>query len=129
MPRRGRLLEAPPEDTLKGMRDRAILATLLYHGMRREELCRLRVKDLQSRQGVIHFRVKGKREKIRFVPAHAQAQRLIESYLVMAGHGDDNDGPLFRPVRNNRTGEIWSGRSIRIHSIETSSGNMGRRPA
>jgi hypothetical protein len=34
-----KLLEAPPADTLKGVRDRAILATLLYHGMRREELC------------------------------------------------------------------------------------------
>jgi integrase/recombinase XerD len=101
-----RLLEAPPEDTLKGVRDRAILATLLYHGMRREELCTLKVKDLQSRQGVIHFKVKGKRGKIRFVPAHAKAQRLIESYLLMAGHGDDIDGPLFRPVCNNRTGEL-----------------------
>jgi integrase/recombinase XerD len=101
-----RLLEAPPEDTLKGVRDRAIIATLLYHGMRREELCSLKVKDVQSRQGVIHFKVKGKRGKIRFVPAHAQAQRLIESYLLMVGHGDDKDGPLFRPVRNNRTGEL-----------------------
>jgi site-specific recombinase XerD len=35
-----KLLEAPPADTLKGVRDRAILATLLYHGMRREELDR-----------------------------------------------------------------------------------------
>ena len=70
-PRPGRLLEAPPEDTLKGVRDRAILATLLYHGIRREELCRLRVKDMQSRQGVMHFRIKGKRDKIRFVPVHA----------------------------------------------------------
>lgn len=88
------------------MLDRAILATLLYHGIRREELCTLKVKDLQSRQGVIHFKVKGKRGKIRFVPAHAQAQRLIESYLLMAGHSGDNDRPLFRPVRNNRTGEL-----------------------
>lgn len=71
-----RLLEELAEDTLKGVRDRAILATLLYHGMRREELCTLKVKDLQSRQGVIHFKAKGKRGKIRFVPAHAQAQRV-----------------------------------------------------
>jgi site-specific recombinase XerC len=33
------LLQAPAEDTLKGIRDHAILATLLYHGIRREELC------------------------------------------------------------------------------------------
>jgi integrase/recombinase XerD len=29
-----KLLEAPSADTLKGVRDRAILATLLYHGIR-----------------------------------------------------------------------------------------------
>jgi site-specific recombinase XerD len=100
-----KLLEAPPEDTLKGVRDRALLATLLYHGLRREELCRLRVRDIHSRQGVVHFRVNGKRDKIRFVPVHAAAQRLIEEYLALAGHGSDVAGPLFRPVRNNRTKE------------------------
>ena len=29
-----KLLKAPSADTLKGVRDRAILATLLYHGIR-----------------------------------------------------------------------------------------------
>jgi site-specific recombinase XerD len=101
-----RLLDAPPRDTLKGVRDRAILATLLYHGIRREELCGLRVKDMQSRQGVVHFRIKGKREKIRFVPVHPMAQRLIEEYLALARHGGTPDGPLFRPVKNNRTGTL-----------------------
>src|SRR5262252_10849191 len=100
-----KLLEAPPGDTLKSVRDRAILATLLYHGLRREELCGLRVKDIQSRQGVMHFRIKGKRDKIRFVPVHVTAQRLIEEYLGLAGHREDAAGPLFRLVKNNVTGE------------------------
>jgi integrase/recombinase XerD len=83
-----RLLEAPALDTLKGVRDRAILATLLYHGIRREELCLLRLRDIQSRQGVMHFRIKGKRDKIRYVPLHPMAQRLIEEYLAALGkHG------------------------------------------
>jgi site-specific recombinase XerD len=80
-----KLLEAPPADTLKGVRDRAILATLLYHGIRREELCGLRVKDLHSRQGVMHIRVKGKRSKIRFIPVNPAAQRMIEDYLALTG--------------------------------------------
>jgi len=106
-----RLLEAPAPDTLKGVRDRAILATLLYHGIRREELCLLRLRDLQSRQGVMHFRVKGKRDKIRFVPVHATALRLIGEYLEMGKHGgavshESLDSPLFRPVANNRTGTL-----------------------
>jgi integrase/recombinase XerD len=101
-----KLLEAPPAGTLKGVRDRAILATLLYHGIRREELCGLRVKDLHSRQGVLHFRIKGKRDKIRFVPVNAAAQRTIEDYLALAGHRAELEGPLFRPVKNNRTGRL-----------------------
>ena len=101
-----RLLETPAPDTLKGVRDRAILATLLYHGIRREELCLLRVRDMQSRQGVMHFRIKGKRDKIRFVPVHVLAQRLIEEYLAMAKHGGALDRALFRPVKNNRTGTL-----------------------
>jgi integrase/recombinase XerD len=100
------LLEAPPDDTLKGVRDRAILATLLYHGIRREELCKLDVKDLHSRQGVMYFRVKGKRAKIRFVEVNPAALRTIEAYLAMAGHRSDLEGPLFRPVKNNRTGRL-----------------------
>jgi integrase/recombinase XerD len=106
-----RLLEAPAPDTLKGVRDRAILATLLYHGVRREELCLLRLRDLHSREGVMHFRVKRKRDKIRFVPVRPLVQRLIVEYLAMAKHGGgldipDPDGALFRPVKNNRTGTL-----------------------
>lgn len=110
-----RLLDAPPEDSVKGIRDRAILATLLYHGLRREELCGLRVKDIQSREGVNHFKVKGKGDKIRYVPLHPLAQRLIEQYLSLVSHSADSDGALFRPVRNNRTGELE--RSLNANSI------------
>ena len=100
------LLDAPPADTLKGQRDRAILATLLYHGLRREELCKLRVRDLEQREGVLHLRVSGKGDKIRFVPVAAKAARLIKEYLEVAGHGTDLTGPLFRPVKNNSTGTL-----------------------
>jgi site-specific recombinase XerD len=95
------LLEAPPAGTLKGKRDRAMLAVLLYHGIRREELCRLKVGDIQSRQGVLHLRIAGKREKIRYIPLAIAAQRLITTYLDAAKHGEEMDGPLFRPVKNN----------------------------
>jgi hypothetical protein len=51
---------------------------------------------------VLHFRVKGKRGKVRFVPVQVLAQRLIEEYLALAGHAADVSGPVFRPVTNNR---------------------------
>ena len=97
------LLDAPAADTLKGARDRAILATLLYHGLRREELCGLRVRDLQQRQGVLHFRVHGKGDKTRYIPVSLLTQRLITEYLDKAGHKEDLSGALFRPVKNNTT--------------------------
>ena len=60
-----------------------------------------RFGDVQSRQGVWHLRIEGKREKIRYIPLAIVAQRLITVYLAAAQHGDDTDGPLFRPVKNN----------------------------
>ncbi len=97
-----KLLDAPPEGTLKGKRDRAILAVLFFHGLRREELCKLRVKDVEQRQGVAHLRVHGKGGKIRFVPAHPAALARISDYLETCGHGGDAAGALFRPVKNPR---------------------------
>jgi integrase/recombinase XerD len=89
------------------MRDRAILATLLYHALRREELCKLTVKDFKhERRGVAHLKVSGKGEKTRYVPLHPAASGLILEYLDAAGHGADDTGALFRPVRNNRTGSL-----------------------
>ncbi len=38
-----KLLDVPDSETLKGKRDRALLSVLLYHGLRREELCTLKV--------------------------------------------------------------------------------------
>ena len=48
----------------------------------------------------------GKRGKTRFVPVHPKGQRLIEEYMALASHGAALDGPLFRPVKNNRTGTL-----------------------
>ena len=103
------LLSAPDANTLKGKRDRAILSTLLYHGIRREELAKLKVKDYnQTRRGVPHLRVKGKGGKMRFVPSHPGTLTLIEEYLDAAGHGRNPDAPLFRPVKNNVHGHTYT---------------------
>ena len=101
-----KLLEAPAPDTLKGIRDRAILATFLFHGLRCEELCKLRVKDISLRRGVPHLRIHGKGAKIRYLPAHAGALSRINDYLLEAGHREDLTGALFRPVKNPAGGDL-----------------------
>ena len=101
------LLAAPETDTKKSKRDRAILSTLLFHALRREELCKLRVRDARNaRKGVPHLKVSGKGGKTRYVPLHPGTNALIHDYLEMAGHAGDEAGALFRPVRNNRTGRL-----------------------
>ncbi|HJU19283.1 MAG TPA: tyrosine-type recombinase/integrase [Stellaceae bacterium] len=98
------LLAAPKEETVGEKRDRAILSTLLYHALRREELCKLRVRDFRhARRGVPHLRVAGKGDKTRYLPLHPGTNELIHDYLEAAGHGEDDAGALFRPIRNNRT--------------------------
>src|SRR5271163_566441 len=81
------LLAAPGEETIKEKRDRAILSTLLFHALRRGELCKLKVKDFRNmRKGVPHLKVSGKGGKTRYLPLHPGAHGLINDYLDAAGH-------------------------------------------
>ena len=96
------LLAAPDKDTIKSKRDRAILSMLLFHALRREELCKLKVKDFRhARKGVPHLKVSGKGGKTRYLPLHPGTMGLVSDYLDAAGHGLDDNGALFRPVKNN----------------------------
>lgn len=99
-----KLLDAPARNTLKGRRDRAILAVLLYQGLTREELCGLVVGDLRLPGGVPHLRIAGNRGRVRTVPVHRETRERILDYLKEAGHGGDETTPLFRPIANNRGG-------------------------
>jgi site-specific recombinase XerD len=62
------LVDVPGAETQKGKRDRAIPSALLYHGLRREELCTLKVRDIPPRRGVLHLHGKG--GKVRGVRLH-----------------------------------------------------------
>ena len=104
-----KLLDAPKTATIKSKRDRAILSTLLFHALRRDALCKLKVRDFRhARKSVPHLKVSGKGGKTRYVPLHPGTNGLINDYLDAAGHGTDESGALFWPVRNNSTGTMDS---------------------
>lgn len=110
------LLDAPEGDRLKDKRDKAILATLLYHALRRDELCKLKVKDFNyQRRGVPHLKVSGKGGKIRYVPLHPAVSRLVHEYIELAGHRVDENGALFRPVSHHSRDN--SGKSITADGV------------
>ena len=69
------LLKLP--STWQGKRDRAMLAVLLYHGLRASELCSLKVGDYPDRRSLRMLTVRGKGSKIRYEPAHPKAVAAI----------------------------------------------------
>ena len=112
------LLRAPDGVSLKGKRDRAILATLLHHALRREELGKLTVKDFRhERRGVVHLKVSGKGGKTRYVPLHPAASGLILDYLEADGRGSAATGALFRAVGNRAGGTTKAITAYAIYKI------------
>ncbi|MBN3471724.1 tyrosine-type recombinase/integrase [Pseudomonas savastanoi pv. phaseolicola] len=107
------LLEAPDESTLKGRRDRAMLAVLLYHGLRREEAAQLQVSDIQERRGIQHLKIHGKGGKVRYLPLHPVAAGRIHLYLERSEHHlADRKVPLFISLRGKSTGAGVSANGI-----------------
>ena len=96
-----KLLDAPDPTTVQGLRDRAILSVGLQVGPRRAEIAGLNVKDFHTDAGYdsLHFIRKGGEDHS--LAIHPQAAQRIREYLEAAGHADDREGPLFRPVRQS----------------------------
>ena len=98
-----KLLEVPPEETLKGKRDRAILATLLFHAIRREELCKLKVGDVQQRQGVPYLRIEGKGDKVCYIEAATNAMENkadIAKVQIWLGHADISTTRMYNKLQS-----------------------------
>jgi len=97
------LLQKSSLDTLRGKRDRAILATLLACGLRRAELVALRMQDLQIRED--HWVIAdlmGKGKRIRTVPMPVWVKAAIDEWLAKA---HITGGQIFRPI--NKNGSVW----------------------
>ncbi|MFL5663270.1 MAG: tyrosine-type recombinase/integrase [Ktedonobacteraceae bacterium] len=63
-------------------RNEALLALLIYAGLRVQEACALQLRDLDLGGGKVTVR-SGKAGKARRVPLHADAQRLLRRYLEL----------------------------------------------
>jgi len=97
------LLRESPSSSLRGKRDRAIVALLIGCGLRRAELVGLETEDFQVREE--HWVIAdliGKGKHIRTVPVPVWAKRAVDEWIAAAGI---NSGAIFRRV--SRLNKIW----------------------
>jgi len=98
------LLSAPDAGTVKGLRDRAIIAVLLGCGLRRSEVAALTFAHVQQRDGrwcIVDL--KGKHGRIRTMPMPAWVKVAIDTWTSAVGI---TDGYLYAQVRDYR-GHWW----------------------
>lgn len=94
-----KLLDAPDAFSIQGVRDRAILSIGLQAGPRRSEIARLKVRDFHEDAGYPSLSFIRKGGEDHSLAIHPQTAERIRRYLEAAGHTNDLDGALFRPVR------------------------------
>jgi integrase len=100
------LLNAPDVGTLRGLRDRAILAVLLGCGLRRSEVAALTFEHIQQRDGrwcIVDL--VGKHGRIRTMPMPNWVKVAIDAWTAPAGIAE---GYIFRSVL--RGGRALGGR-------------------
>jgi len=107
------LVSAPDVATVKGLRDRAIIAVLLGCGLRRSEVAALTFAHIQQRDGrwcIVDL--VGKHGRVRTVPVPTWVKVATDAWTTEAGIAD---GYVFRPVNRadrvagDRLGEkvVW----------------------
>lgn len=74
------LLAVPDVNDPLGIRDRTMLELFYSTGLRRTELCRLELPDLNTERRTLHVRL-GKGKKDRMVPVGGRAIAWLERYL------------------------------------------------
>ena len=97
-----RVMAQPDLDTKLGLRDRAILELLYSTGLRRGELERLTIRDLDLSGGTLLVR-QGKGKKDRRIPLSERAAAWLEKYL------DQVRPHLVHPARGPDDGTVFLG--------------------
>jgi site-specific recombinase XerD len=107
-----KFINAPDLDTLKGKRDRALLAVLIGCGLRREETATLGLEHIQQRDARwVVVDMKGKGGRVRTVPMPSWTKAAIDEWIAAAGF---TAGRVFRPVNK---GDRLCGDTMTAQSI------------
>jgi site-specific recombinase XerD len=110
------LLDRVPTNTLSGARDRAIVALMAIHGLRRVEVHRLDHSDIHAGAGETAFlNVTGRGNKVRRVYLRTDTLSSLATYAnAKQEAGLPTSGPLFVAHGNRARGERLSRRGINL---------------
>jgi len=98
-----RLINSPDITTLKGLRDRALMAVMVGCGLRRSEVSSLTFCHIQQREARwVIVDLIGKRNKTRSVPMPSFTKAAIDAWSTAAGLS--SSGYVFRPI--NKGGRL-----------------------
>ncbi|WP_437191011.1 tyrosine-type recombinase/integrase [Planctomicrobium sp. SH527] len=99
------LFDSIETTTLIGLRDRALIAVMLFTFGRVSPVAGMTVADYYQIGKRSWIRLLEKGGKFHEVPAHHTIVEFLDAYLFAAGHGDTGDTPLFRTARG-KTGQL-----------------------
>jgi len=89
------LLRVPDRRTLQGKRDYAILLLLLTTGLRKAEICNLKLRDLKTYRNQAVIDLIGKGKKFRRIPIKNETLLVIRDYLKASKNGVSPEHPMF----------------------------------
>jgi len=95
------LFDSIPTDTLRDLRDRALIATLTYSFARIGAALAMKVEDLRPKGAGWQIRLHEKGGKQHTMPCHHQLAEALHAYMDTAGLADDRKGILFRTSRGH----------------------------
>lgn len=110
------LMEAPPANTVAGMRDRAILELFYSTGIRLSELINITFKKIDFNGNLL--KVIGKGNKERLIPFGDQAMKAMERYIAKSGRSlktADKNAPLFVNSKGERISQRTVQRSVNMY--------------
>jgi site-specific recombinase XerD len=96
-----KLIDAIPVDTVRDLRDRALIATLTYGFARIGAALKMRVEDLQAKGSGWLIRLHEKGGKQHMMPCHHALAEALHAYIAAAGIAEDKKGFLFRTSRGH----------------------------
>lgn len=96
---------AKMDNSIIGVRDLLVLELLATTGMRRAEICEIKIGDIQLTQGVYVINIVGKGNKERIIVASNEVMGIINKYMNMRGITmKDKDEYLLVSHANRKSG-------------------------